>query len=215
MQTTMSKPLARGYIHQVSIFIALCACGFLLTKSDGHNVFLANVIYSLSLVTMFSASALYHTPMWSRKNYLRMRNIDHAAIFALIAGTATPICLIAMNGSSGLHLLIVFWGAAFIGMITTFFWTQGPKWFRAALYVTVGWLGLPYMGNLKAALGPDNLELLLLGGVLYTVGAMIYALKRPNFFPRVFGYHEVFHLFVVFASALHFIVIYHITMGSI
>lgn len=215
MNAITTKPIARGYVHQVSIFIALCACIFLITKSDTTNALIANLIYSFSLVTMYTASALYHTPMWSRSKYLLMRSIDHAAIFALIAGTATPICLIAMKGTYGTNLLILFWTAAFIGMFSTIFWTQSPKWVRASLYVIVGWLAIPFMGDIKTALGVENLELLLLGGVVYTVGALIYAMKRPNPFPRVFGYHEIFHIFVVFASAFHFMVIYHITTNMI
>lgn len=206
------KPLTRGYIHQAAFFIAMGACALLLTKSYNTTAFFANLIYSLTLIGMYGISALYHRPMWSRSNYLLLRSIDHAAIFALIAGTATPICLIGLKTPLGQQLLYIIWGVAAMGMFLAIFWTQGPKWTRALLYVTFGWLIIPYFPAIKAGLGVFDMQLLLIGGILYTVGAVIYALKRPNPFPQTFGYHEIFHLFIVIASIFHFKVIYNLTL---
>jgi len=205
------KPLIRGYILQAAFFIALGACALLIVKSHGAHALTANIIYSLTLTGMYGVSALYHCPIWSRRNYLLMRSIDHAAIFALIAGTATPICLLGLNNEPGRRLLFLLWGVAAIGMLLAIFWTQGPKWVRAFLYVAIGWLAVPYLPEIQSSLGPANTHLLLVGGVIYTVGALIYAIKHPDPFPLVFGYHEIFHILVVIASAFYFRVIYGLT----
>lgn len=206
------KPLARGYIHQAAFFIALGACALLIAQSHGVRALTANIIYSVTLVGMYGISALYHRPMWSRKYYLLMRSMDHAAIFAFIAGSATPICLLGLNNASGWRLLFLFWLLAAIGMSMAVFWTQGPKWARSILYVTIGWFAVPYLSDIKTALGPDYTWLLITGGLIYTAGALVYAIKRPDPFPRVFGYHEIFHVLVVIASIFYFSVIYGLTI---
>lgn len=201
------KPKSRGYIHFGAFFIALAASILLLSKSDAHEL-LPNIIYCATLCGMYGVSACYHCPTWSRQNYLLIRKIDHVAIFTFIAGTATPICLIGLKEPEGLHLLLWFWGFAFLGMGIAVFWSHGPKWIRALLYVTVGWLAFPYLSEVKNALGIADMELLLMGGIIYTVGALVYAFKFPNPFPKVFGYHEIFHVMIVVASIFHFGVIY-------
>ncbi len=206
------KPLIRGYIHQAAFVIALGACALLISQSHGARALTSNIIYSLTLTGMYGVSALYHSPMWSRRNYLLMRSIDHAAIFALIAGSATPICLLGLNNESGRRLLFMLWGIAAIGMFLAIFWTQGPKWMRSLLYVAIGWLAVFYLSEIKSSLGLADTELLLIGGVIYTVGALVYAIKRPDPFPRVFGYHEIFHILVVIASVFYFRVIYGLTI---
>lgn len=205
------KPLIRGHIHQVAFYIAICACTILVIRSHGPQSLLASLIYSASLVGMYGVSTLYHVPTWSRKYYLIMRRIDHAAIFILIAGTATPICLLRLHEAARWQLLSIFWVAAFTGMFMAIIWPHGPKWIRSLLYVVVGWIGVIYFHEIKAALGTTNFNLLLTGGIIYTVGALVYAFKRPNPFPLVFGYHEIFHVFVVFASAFHFCLNYNLS----
>jgi len=205
------KPLIRGYIHQVAFFIALGACVMLIAQSQGTRALISNIIYSLTLIGMFGVSALYHRPMWSRRNYLLMRSIDHASIYAYIAGSATPICLLGLNEVLGWRLLFIIWTIATIGMFFAIFWTQGPKWIRACLYIAVGWFAIPYLSEIRSSLGAADTDLLLIGGIIYTVGALVYAIKRPNPFPRVFGYHEIFHILVVIASVLYFKVIYFLT----
>lgn len=205
------KPLLRGYIHQIAFFIALVACAVLIYHSHGTRAVTANIIYSLSLSGLYCVSALYHCPMWSRRTYLLMRRLDHAAIFVLIAGSATPICMLGLKDKLGNQLLYTIWVIAIIGMIITIFWSHGPKWIRALLYVSAGWFAFPYLPQIKASLGTTDMWLLVGGGIVYTLGAMVYGLKRPNPFPRVFGYHEIFHIFVVIASAFHFSVIYRLT----
>jgi len=204
------KPLARGYIHQAAFFIAIGACIILIAQSHGARALFSTIIYSLTLTLLYGVSALYHCPTWSRGKYLLLRRIDHAAIFALIAGSATPICLLGLKGESGLRFCSTLWAAAVIGMLIVIFWTDAPKWARAFLYVVIGWLAFPYFPEIKSSLGITDLWLLLMGGIIYTVGALVYALKRPNPFPRVFGYHEIFHILIVIASGFHFSVIYNL-----
>jgi len=158
----------------------------------------------------YGVSGFYHTYTWSRKKYLILRRIDHAAIFALIAGTATPICLLTLKSHGGPQLLSILWLLAIIGMFITTIWSHVPKWTRALLYVVMGWIGILYFPEIKSSLNIINLQLLVLGGLTYTLGALIYAFKWPNPFPNVFGYHEVFHVLVVFGSGLHFCLNYNL-----
>lgn len=164
--TTM-KPLARGYIHQVAFFGAIGASIMLILHSHGARALISNVIYSLTLIWLYGMSTLYHCPMWSRRNYLLMRSIDHAAIFAFIAGSATPICVLGIKSESGLQLLTIMWVVSIIGMLMTIFWTQGPKWVRAFFYIVISWFAILYLPEMKYSLGMTNLWLLLIGGIIY------------------------------------------------
>lgn len=204
------KPLARGYIHLAAFFITPCACTILVIYSNGTYAIFASVIYSISLIGQYGVSSLYHTRMWTRQKYLLLRRIDHAAIFILIVGSATPICLLKLKNASGLQLLFVFWLVAVIGMLITTLWTHVPKWSRAVLYVAMGWIGILCFPEIKSSLDTTNIQLLVIGGVAYTLGAIIYAFKWPNPFPSVFGYHEVFHVLVVLGSGFHFCLNYNI-----
>lgn len=201
------KPLLRGHFHQAAFFFALGACAMLIAQSHNAREAIAMVIYSLSVVTLFGISALYHRPQWSPGPRAWMRRLDHAAIFIMIAGTGTPLCLLALQEPAGTNLLTIIWTAALIGIIQSVFWVNAPKWLAAILYVVMGWLAFPYLPELNAALGTTNVVLILVGGVIYTLGALVYAFKKPNPWPKVFGYHEIFHLMVIIAAVFHFLVI--------
>lgn len=201
------KPVLRGHFHQAAFFLAFGACIMMIVNAREEQAFAVTLIYSFSLVGMFGISALYHRPHWNPYARTWLKRFDHAAIFFLIAGTGTPISRFALESGTRREFLIVLWVTAAIGMVQSLFWTKAPKWISICLYVICGWLAGPYIPELASSLGTLSLGLLIGGGVLYTVGALIYAFKRPNPFPRVFGYHEIFHLFVVFAALLHFVVI--------
>lgn len=201
------KPLLRGHFHQAAFFFAMGASAMLIAQSKNSKEVIATVIYSLAIVGLFGISALYHRPMWSPGPRAWMKRLDHAAIFVMIAGTATPLTLLAMQEGSGSKLLTIFWAAACIGIIQSVFWVKAPKLLSAVLYVIMGWLAFPYLPELQAALGTTSIVLLLVGGVIYTLGALVYAFKWPNPWPRVFGYHEIFHIMVIIAAVFHFIVI--------
>jgi hemolysin III len=204
----LSKPLLRGHSHQAAFFFAFGASTILLLNAYGTNTIIPTIIYSLSLIGLFGISALYHRPHWRPNQRMWMRRLDHAAIYILIAGTSTPICLLALAPDVRTKLLQLIWGAAIFGIIQSIFWVTAPKWLSALLYVAVGCLLVPYFPELKMALATSDLWLILSGGIVYISGAIIYAFKKPNPFPEIFGYHEIFHLLVIIGAILHFIVIY-------
>jgi hemolysin III len=204
------KPLLRGHFHQAAFFIALGASAMLIEKTETPRELGAIVTYCVCLCAMLGVSALYHRPQWGTTARMWMKRLDHAAIFLSIAGTGTPICMLGLQEPAASKMLLIFWGAAAVGILQSLFWVRAPKAVSAILYVGMGWLAVPYLGELKQALGETGLVLLLAGGVVYTIGAVIYALKKPDLWPRIFGYHELFHVLVVIAAAIHFMAINHI-----
>jgi len=204
------KPKLRGWIHQEAFFLSLGACLVMLTQTKDGTAFVASLVYSFSLLFLFAISAIYHRPHWAPKPRALLKRFDHCAIFILIAGTFTPVCLLGLSKESGEHLLLVVWSAALIGVAQSIFWVKAPKWFNGVLYVFVGWLLLPYSSEVQQSLGLNNVLLLVAGGVAYTVGAVFYVLKKPNFRAGVFGYHELFHVLTVIGAGLHFIVVYRL-----
>jgi hemolysin III len=168
---------------------------------------LAAVIYSISLIGLFGTSALYHRRMWGPSGRDRIRRLDHSAIFVLIAGTGTPVCLLSIAGDNAYRLLALFWGAAIAGVLQSMFWSKAPRWLGAIFYVSMGWLAVPFVPELSRSLGIVNVTFLILGGVIYTLGALVYATKIPNPSQKYFGYHEVFHLMVIAGAFLHFLVV--------
>lgn len=204
------KPFLRGHLHQAAFFMALGACTLLILKSQplAKN---ATIIYSFSLISLLGISALYHRINWNPKTRMIMRRLDHAAIYLLIAGTMTPICLLAMAQKQGKNLLIIAWIVSSIGILLSLLFPKKPKWLNATLCISAGFVIVPYLTDLAHALGNLNLSFILAGGLAYITGAVIYALKKPNFFPKVFGYHEIFHFLVVIGASSHFVVIFSLT----
>lgn len=209
-QTAIPKPLLRGYLHQEAFFIALGACILLIAKSSQSLTLVAAIIYSLGLLMMLGVSAIYHRIHWQPKPRALMKRLDHSAIFIQIAGTFTPICLLALNETDGIFLLKVIWTAAVAGILQSIFWVKAPKFVTAIFYVIMGWIALPYVSEMGKALGTTRISLLIAGGIVYTVGSLFYATKRPRMAPLVFGYHELFHLFTIIGAILHFAVIYQL-----
>jgi len=206
----LKKPTMRGHLHQAAFFMTLGAGSLLVANSTSSAATIAGVIYVLGLLFLFGVSSIYHIPHWEPKPRAFMKRIDHSAIFILIASTFTPLCMLALPEAPGKQLLIIIWSAAALGLIQSIFWVKAPKWVTAILYVVMGWLALPYLGELKETLGSSKILLIVAGGVVYTVGAVFYAMKKPNFKPGVFGYHELFHLFTIIGAFLHFVVIYQL-----
>lgn len=206
-EVTLKKPILRGHSHQAAFFFALGACAMLISRSSDTRTLVASIIYSISLTGLFGISALYHRPTWTQEKRMWMRRLDHAAIYILIAGTSTPICLLALSPETGIKMLQLVWGAAIFGIFQSLFWVHSPKWVSSILYITVGSLVVPFLDDLKAALSARDIQFLLGGGLVYIAGAIIYALKRPNPSPKYFGYHEIFHLLVIAGAAFHFLVV--------
>ena len=165
-------------------------------------------VYAVSLVALFGVSALYHRINWQSLTARDwMRRLDHSMIFILIAGSYTPFATLVLHGPLALAILLAVWTGAGLGVVFNLIWTGAPRWLRAALYVGLGWIAVAAGPQLHAAIGTGGLALLGLGGVLYTLGAVVYALRRPDPVPAVFGYHELFHILVIAAAAVQFAVI--------
>jgi len=204
------KPMLRGYLHQEAFYIALGASALLIAKGTSAKMVLASVVYSVGLLAMLGISALYHRPHWQPQWRGVMKRLDHSAIFIFIAGTMTPICLLALPEKDGNQLLLVGWGAGIAGVLQAMFWVNAPKPIKAAFYVFMGWLSIPYVNELTSSLGAINTWMIVLGGIFYTIGAVFYATRWPKLIPHIFGYHEFFHAFTLIAATLHFIVIYQL-----
>ncbi len=200
------RPTQRGMLC-VWGFFGFLIMGVALTASDVEATTWPVIVFLLSIVSMMGTSALYHRIDWSPRWYPRVRRFDHAMIFVLITGTETPLFVIALEGRGLEPLFYALLGVAGIGFAVTMFWIKAPKWVRAVIYVVIGWSPGLAMGHLVDALGWDGVGLLLLGGVIYSVGALAYGLKRPDPWPGRFGYHEIFHLCVILAAATHVVVV--------
>jgi hemolysin III len=207
------KPLLRGVSHQVAAAFALVGGIALVNGATGLRGALAAAVYGVALTAQFAISAAYHRPRWGTRARLFMRRLDHAAIFMLIAGTYTPFCLLLPPGT-GRPLLALVWSGALGGMVLSVLWPLAPKWLMAALTVGLGWAIVPIFPAMLAAIGWSGLALLAAGGIAYTVGAVVYATRFPDPFPRVFGYHEVFHALVIAAAICHYIAVAG-TIGAI
>ena len=201
------KPKLRGYVHQYAFFVALVLGVLLVAFANGATAKVAAIVYAISLAGLLGTSALYHRVTWSAAARKRMRKLDHSMIFVMIAGTVTPIALLAVKGTLGIVLLSLVWGVAIAGIVMKMAWISAPKTLSAGIYVFAGLLGVIAVGQLAGTVGLVAVGGIALGGLMYIVGAAIYATGKPDPFPTVFGYHEIFHVLVVVAAALHFAVI--------
>ena len=202
------KPRLRGVSHEWAFFVSLVFGAALIVFAKSPKATLAVAIYAVSLSALLGTSALYHRVEWKRPNVRRwMRRLDHSMIFFLIAGTYTPFALLVMHGALATAILVAVWVGAIAGAIVEMIWIGHPKWVSATVYLAIGWVAVAAFPELWGALGPGGALLLVGGGVLYTAGAVVYAIQRPDPNPAIFGYHEVFHAFVIAAALLHFSVI--------
>ncbi|WP_305145039.1 MULTISPECIES: PAQR family membrane homeostasis protein TrhA [Anaerotignum] len=160
-------------------------------------------VFGISLLLLYGASTIYHTLKLSQNKVNILRRIDHMMIFVLIAGTYTPICLVSLHGAWGWTMLVLIWAFALAGILLKIFWMNAPRWLSTLIYVVMGWLAVVVFVPLEKAVSWNGVGLLLAGGIAYTVGAVIYGLKKPNITFKHFGFHEVFHIFVMVGSSLH------------
>ncbi len=203
----LERPRLRGVFHQYAFFVAVLAGAVLVLVADAGRERLAMLIYAVALAAMFGVSALYHRVTWRSASVRKwMRRLDHSTILLLIAGTYTPFALLAFDGALGTAVLIAVWSGAAAGLVLNLLWIDAPTWVTAAVYITLGWVGAVAVPEL-VGFGIAPAVLVFVGGALYTVGAVTYALKRPNPIPAVFGYHEIFHLLVIGAAITHFVAI--------
>jgi hemolysin III len=201
------KPRMRGVLHQYAFFVAVVLGAVLVIVAPDGRARVAAAIYAFAVSGLLGTSALYHRVTWSKRARAWMRRLDHSMIFVLIAGTYTPFALLVLDGALAQAILIVVWAGALGGIVLNLVWITAPRWLIAAVYVALGWVAVAAMPALADRIGASGVALLMAGGLLYTAGAVIYATKRPDPAPQVFGYHEIFHALVVAAAAAHFAVV--------
>jgi len=201
------KPRLRGVSHALAFLAALCGCFVLAIAPAQGTQRLADWVFGLSLVLMFGTSATYHVPTWGPVAYQRLRRLDHAAIYLLIAGTFTPLATLDAPGAWTEYLLWVMWACALTGAGLSLFGISGPRGLRSVLYTILGTMAAPVMLRLPGVIGSERASWLVFGGALYAVGAVVYARKWPDPHPSVFGYHEVFHLLVIAGASTHYAVL--------
>jgi hemolysin III len=201
----------RGWLHAYAFFVALVAgsvlCAVAATR-PGTAPLLSCGIYSLTVAALFGVSALYHRRVWSRRGYQVMRRLDHSMIFVFIAGTYTPFCALLLPQRTATVLLATVWGGAMAGAVLKIAWPHAPRWLSAPLYLALGWVAVAVLPDIRLRGGVTALVLLLAGGAVYSLGGVLYALRRPNPWPAVFGHHEFFHACTVVAAVCHHIAIY-------
>jgi hemolysin III len=201
------KPRLRGVLHQYAFFASLGSGTLLVLLAVTGTAAVAATIYAASVSALFGVSALYHRVTWTTAARRRMRRLDHAMIFLLIAGTYTPIGLLVLHGTLATVVLAVVWGGAVAGIVIELAWTRAPRWLGGAVYLALGWVAVVAMPQLFARLGVAGGLLLVAGGLVYSAGVAVYSLRRPDPVPAVFGYHEVFHLLVIAGVTAHFLAI--------
>ena len=203
-----AKPRLRGVSHQWAFFVSLFTGAVLVLLAPNGKALLAAAIYAASVAALFGTSALYHRINWRSLSARRwMRRLDHSMIFVLIAGTYTPFALLALDGTLATAILTVVWGGAAAGVVLQLAWVDAPRLLSAIVYIAMGWVALAAFPQMIDKIGITGTALVSAGGILYSIGAVIYAFKRPNPAPKVFGYHEVFHALVIVAAALHYAVV--------
>lgn len=210
MNQTLLQPRFRGVMHHIMFFVSLVACVPLIFKSTNSVEITSTIVYSIGLLSMFGFSALYHRRRSTIKVKKFLRKLDHSGIFLMIAGTFTPICLLALPVESGIKLLTIIWVVAFIGILQSVFFGNIHRILRASIYLVAGYVALPFISIIFMSLSMSKIILVIAGSIIYSVGAFAYGFKFPKLNPDVFGFHEVFHLLVVIAAVLHFIVIYNL-----
>jgi hemolysin III len=208
MDVAFPKPRLRGVFHQWAFFAAVVAGVVLVVLAEGLRERFATWVYVAALAAMFGASAVYHRVDWrtpARRAWAR--RLDHSTIFLFIAGTYTPFALLAFQGTLAAVVLVAVWIGAVLGLAINLCWIDAPTWAGAIAYLAVGWVGVIAAPQLFSSLGIGAAVLVIIGGLLYTLGAVVYSVGRPDPFPAIFGYHEVFHVLVVAAAVLQFVAV--------
>jgi hemolysin III len=199
------KPRLRGWLHAGMFPAVLVAGVFLTALADSTRGRVACAVYTLTACLLFGVSALYHRGDWSPRAHAVLRRLDHANIFLIIAGTYTPLTILLLPGSHAVPLLWGVWGAAVLGIAFRVFWVGAPRWLYTPCYIAMGWAAVFYLPDFLREGGLGVLVCVVVGGLLYSAGGVVYGLKRPNPSPRWFGFHEVFHSLTLAAFAAHYL----------
>ena len=199
------KPRLRGWLHAVTSPLTLAAGVVLIVLSPTAATRAGSAIFMASALLLFTVSAVYHRGTWSPRVWAFLRRFDHANIFLLIAGSYTPFALLMLDGTDRVVLLAVAWGGAVGGVLFRIFWVGAPRWLYVPIYIGLGWAAVFYVDQFAEAAGVAVLVLIVAGGVLYSLGGVVYGLQRPDPFPSWFGFHEVFHTLTILAFATHYV----------
>jgi hemolysin III len=199
------KPKLRGWLHAATAPLAFFSFIVLLVIADDTRVRVGAAVFMVSSLLLFGTSAIYHTGRWSERAKTIWKRLDHANIFVLIAGSYTPFCLLLLSTKHWIIMLSVVWGGALLGVLFKVFWLGAPRWLYVPLYLMLGWAAVIYFPEFAREAPTAVLVLLIVGGGLYTLGALVYAFKWPNPSPKYFGFHEVFHAFTIAAFVVHYI----------
>lgn len=199
------KPRLRGWLHLVTSPLTVAAGIVLVVLSPTPMARTGSAVFAATAALLFTVSAIYHRGHWEPRTSVLLRRFDHANIFLLIAGSYTPFTLLMLEGPSRVELLTIVWSGALLGVLFRVFWTGAPRWLYIPVYMALGWAAVFYSGEFLAAGRGTVFALILAGGALYTLGGVVYGLRRPDPFPSWFGFHEVFHTFTVLAFAAHYV----------
>ena len=206
------RPRLRGRLHLWGFVVSIFAGIEIIHRAPNNADFYAVGIYAFALSAMLGTSAALHVPKWSVKARKRMRRADHSTIFLAVAGTYTPVAVIGLSGNTRATILWVVWGGSLLGVAQQMIWLDAPKWVSALVYLALGWAAVWVLPDLYHSSGAWALTLIVVGGILYSVGAAAYATKRPDPWPKTFGYHEVFHSFVLAAAVCNYVAISYFIM---
>jgi len=199
------KPKLRGWMHAASAPLTLAAGLVLVLLSPTATTRIGSAVFATSALVLFTVSGIYHRGTWSPKVWRFLRRFDHANIFLLIAGSYTPFTLLLLHGADRVVLLSVVWTGAVLGVLFRIFWNDAPRWLYTPIYIALGWAAVFYFGAFVDSASTAVLVLMAVGGGLYTLGGVVYGFKRPDPFPRWFGFHEVFHTLTIAAFVTHYV----------
>ncbi len=210
-----TRPRLRGSLHYWAFLVSFGTGGALigLAARHGSRAAIGTAVYAVTVSLVFGTSALYHRRMWAERGRAVMKRLDHSMIFVFIAGTYTPFALLTLPKTTGAVILAVVWGGAGMGILMRQAWITAPPWAIAPLYIALGWVAIFVLPALLRHAGAVSLTLLLVGGVIYTIGAVVYATRRPDPWPATFGYHEVFHLCTIIAATCHYVAVWLAVYG--
>ncbi len=208
------KPRLRGWLHLGMAPLTLAAAIVLISLAPTMAGRISGAIFGTSAVLLFGTSAVYHTGRWSPVTKAVLKRLDHANIFLIIAGSYTPFAVLLLEGSQRTTLLTIAWIGALAGLLFRVFWTSASRWIYTPIYIALGWVAVFFLDEFWTQGGPAVTILLATGGLLYTLGAVVYALKRPNPSPTWFGFHEIFHAFTVAAFSAHCVAVFLVVYGA-
>jgi len=200
-----AKPKLRGWLHAATSPLAIAAGIVLICLSPTAATKVSSALFAGTAILLFTVSAIYHRGNWSPKVWKALRSFDHANIFLLIAGSYTPFVITLLEGSARVAMLVTVWSGAILGVCVRMFWHSAPRWISTPIYILLGWTAIFYADDFAHGGGPVVITLIVVGGGLYTLGGLVYGLKKPDPFPKWFGFHEIFHVFTIAAFICHYI----------